>query len=62
MARHPGINPILVHIGQRYDESVSGLFFTEMSLPPGTSPLTPILTPLTEDPHFLTLLAPCRRG
>ena len=33
MHRHPGIEPILVHTGQHYDEALSDIFFRELGIP-----------------------------
>jgi len=33
MRRHPGIDPILVHTGQHYDEKLSDIFFRQMGIP-----------------------------
>lgn len=33
MQRHPEIEPILVHTGQHYDESLSDIFFRQMGIP-----------------------------
>jgi UDP-N-acetylglucosamine 2-epimerase (non-hydrolysing) len=33
MRRHPEIEPLLVHTGQHYDDTLSGIFFRQMGLP-----------------------------
>ena len=33
MQRHPEIEPLLVHTGQHYDESLSNIFFRQMGIP-----------------------------
>jgi len=33
MQRHPEIEPILVHTGQHYDETLSDIFFRQMGIP-----------------------------
>jgi len=33
MRRHPGIEPILVHTGQHYDDALSDVFFRQMRIP-----------------------------
>jgi UDP-N-acetylglucosamine 2-epimerase (non-hydrolysing) len=33
MQRHPGIEPVLVHTGQHYDEALSDIFFRQMDIP-----------------------------
>lgn len=33
MQRHPEVEPILVHTGQHYDESLSDIFFRQMGIP-----------------------------
>jgi len=33
MQRHPGIEPLLVHTGQHYDDNLSNIFFRQMGIP-----------------------------
>jgi len=33
MRKHPGIQPVLIHTGQHYDEKLSDIFFRQMEIP-----------------------------